>query len=61
MFISLIVSLIVLGLFYWLVTLIPLPSPFPEIIKVVFVIVDVLIVLQAFGVHTGVPIFHFNK
>lgn len=49
MIVSLIVSLIVLGLLYWLVSLIPIPSPFPEIIKVIFIILAVLVVLQAFG------------
>ena len=42
----LVLVLIVLGLFYWLATLIPLPPPFPRIIQVVFVIIAVLYLLS---------------
>lgn len=50
--ITLIVSLVGLGLVYWLVSLIPLPSPFPMIIRVVFIIIAVVYVLNALGVAT---------
>jgi hypothetical protein len=49
--ISLIVALIVLGLLFWLVSLIPLPAPFPMIIKVIFIIIAVVTVLNAFGLN----------
>lgn len=52
MFISLIATIVVLGLLYWLVTLIPLPAPFPNIVAVLFIILAVLIILEAlFGLH----------
>ena len=47
---SLIVYLVILGLIYWLVSLIPLPPPFGQIIRVLFIILAVLAVLSAFGV-----------
>ena len=51
--ITLIVYLIVLGLLYWLVSLIPLPDPFGQIERVLFIILAVLVVLSAFGVVSG--------
>lgn len=57
MLISLIGFIIVLGLVYWLVSLIPLPAPFPTIVKVLFIIIAVLYILHAFGVlNTGITI-----
>ena len=41
-----IIVLIVLGLLYWLATLIPLPVPFPRIIQVVFVIIAALYLIS---------------
>lgn len=51
--ITLIVYLIVLGLIYWLVSLIPLPDPFGLIVRVLFILLAVLVVLSAFGVISG--------
>lgn len=56
MLITLIVYLIVLGLIYWLVSLIPLPSPFGQIVRVLFILVAVVAVLSAFGVMPRLPI-----
>ncbi len=53
--ISLIIALVILGLIYWAVSLIPLPDPFPQIVKVIFIIIAVVYVLNALGVHTGLP------
>lgn len=53
--ISLIISIVVLGLIYWAVSLLPLPEPFPMVIKVLFIILLVVALLNAFGVHTGLP------
>ncbi len=50
MFVSLIATLVVLGLLWYLISLIPLPSPFPEIIKVLFILAAIFVVLGAFGV-----------
>lgn len=57
MLISLIATLIVAGLIYWLITLIPLPSPFPEIIRVVVIIAVVLYLLQFLGIIGGGRLF----
>ena len=51
--ISLIVYLIVLGLLYYLVTLIPLPAPFPQIVQVLFILLAIFVVLSAFGIVSG--------
>lgn len=53
MLISLIVFIIVLGLIYWLVSLIPLPAPFPTIVKVLFIIIAVFYILQALGIFNS--------
>ncbi len=52
MILSLIVTVILIGLLYWIVSLIPLPSPFPTIVMVLFIIWAVLVVLEGlFGIH----------
>ena len=53
--ISLIISIGVLALIYWIDTVIPVPQPFLRIILVVLVIVAVLTVLSAFRIATGLP------
>lgn len=52
--ISLIISIVILGLVYWAVSFIPLPEPFPVIVKVLFIIIAVLLILSAFGIG-GLP------
>ena len=48
---NLILFLFILGVLWWLVTLVPIPYPFPVIIQVLFVILAVLSILQVlFGV-----------
>ena len=55
---ALLVYLVVLGLIYYLVTLLPLPEPFPVVVKIVFVIILILILLSFAGVSfPGTPIF----
>ncbi len=53
--ISLIITIVILGLVYWAVSLIPLPDPFPTIVKILFILIAVMILLQAFGIPTGFP------
>ena len=49
---NLILFLVILGVLWWLITLIPLPHPFPVIIQVLFVILAVLLILSVlFGVN----------
>lgn len=52
---TLIAHLIVLGLVYWLISKIPLPAPIPEMIRVLFIIIAVVYVLNAFGFNLGLP------
>lgn len=56
---SLIVSLIVLGLIFYFIQMIPLAEPFPQIIRVVAIIIAVVLVLQFFGINLGLPTFGF--
>ena len=51
--ITLILWLVVVGLIYWLVSLIPLPPPFPAVIQVCFILLAVLAALSAFGIIGG--------
>lgn len=53
MLISLIIGLVVLGLVYWLLTMLPLPEPIPLILRVVFILIVIVWILQSFGVLTG--------
>ncbi len=53
--VSLLIFIVVLGLIYWAVSLIPLPAPFPTIVQVLFIIIAVIALLQFLGIHTGLP------
>lgn len=54
--ISLIVYLIVLGLIWYLVGMLPLPAPIRQIVNVLFIIVAIVAVLSLFGiVNVGLP------
>lgn len=56
--VSLIVLLVILGLVFYCIELIPMAAPFPTIIRVIAVILALLIVLQFFGFigvgHAGI-------
>jgi hypothetical protein len=51
--ISLIVYLVIFGLIWWLVSLLPLPAPVAQIVRVLFIILLILIVLSVFGIIPG--------
>jgi VIT1/CCC1 family predicted Fe2+/Mn2+ transporter len=53
---SLLATLVVLGIVFYLIELIPMASPFPQIIRVVAVLIAIFIVLNAFGVNTYLPL-----
>jgi hypothetical protein len=54
--VNIIIWLVILGLVWWLIGLIPLPSPIGQIIGVLVIVLAVLIVLSFFGlVNIGVP------
>ncbi len=44
--INLIIVLLVLGVAWWVITLLPLPAPFPLILQVVFVIIALIVVVD---------------
>lgn len=48
--ISLLVFVIVMGLIYWLLTMLPLPEPFKKVALVIFIIICILILLNMIGV-----------
>lgn len=50
---NLILWLVVLGLVWYLIGLLPLPAPIGQIITVVFVLLLILVVLGLFGVVPG--------
>ncbi|MCC6072338.1 Thivi_2564 family membrane protein [Massilia sp. GCM10020059] len=51
--INLIVYLVILGLIWWLVSLLPLPSPIAGIVRVLFIILLIMVVLAVFGIIPG--------
>lgn len=54
---TLILSLIVLGVIFYFIDMIPMAAPFPAIVKAVAVIIAIVLVLQYLGVN--VPL-HLN-
>lgn len=56
--ISLIVFLIVLGLIWWLVKMLPLPAPIDQIVQVLFIILAIVAVLGLFSGY--VPPLHLR-
>jgi len=48
--ITLLATLVVLGLVFYLITLIPMADPFPKIIRIVAIIIAVILVLNALGI-----------
>lgn len=55
--VGLIVTLVVLGLIFYCIELIPMAAPFPTIVRVVAVIIALLLILQFFGIVGGPVIF----
>ncbi len=52
--ISLLVTVVIIGFVCWLlVTLVPLPEPFPRIVIAIACIIVLLMVLRAFGIWDG--------
>lgn len=55
--ISLLITLVVLGVVFYCVSLIPMAEPFPTIIRVLAILIAVLLVLDFLGVHTGIRLY----
>jgi hypothetical protein len=56
MLISLAVGIVIIALIYWVTTLLPLPQPAPKILQVLFIIILILYILQAFGLLGGLSL-----
>lgn len=48
--IGLLITLVILGLIFYCIELIPMAAPFPTIVRVLAIIIALLIVLQFFGI-----------
>jgi hypothetical protein len=54
--VNVIIWLVILGLAYWLIGLIPMPTPFPTLIRIAFILLAIVVILSLFGVfNVGVP------
>jgi hypothetical protein len=51
--INLIVYLIVFGLIWWAVGMLPLPAPVAQIVRILFIILLIFIILSAAGILPG--------
>ena len=51
--ITLVVYIVVIGLLWWLTTLLPLPAPLPLIIQVLFILLAIFALLSVFGIVSG--------
>lgn len=48
---TLLATLIILGLVFYIIGLIPMAEPFPQIIKIVAILVAVVLILDFLGIH----------
>lgn len=55
MLISLLVAVIVIGLIFWLLTMLPIPQPFLNIVKVILVVICIIWLLSFTGFLGGGP------
>ncbi len=66
--VSLLITLLLVGLFYWaftqLIGLIPLPPPIMQVVNVIVVVIITLIVISALagllGAGSGLPTLHWR-
>lgn len=58
--ISLIIALVVLGIIFYLVEMIPMAAPFPTLVRVVAIIIAVVLILQFLGIDVGGSLSRFN-
>ncbi len=49
--ITLLATLIILGLVFYLIEMIPMAEPFPKIIRIVAIIIAVILILNFLGIH----------
>jgi len=58
--VSLIAYLVVFGLIWWLVSMLPLPAPVGKIVQILFIILLILIILSFAGVIPNTQLPRFN-
>lgn len=58
MIVNLVVAILLLALFAYLITLLPIPAPFGSIIHIILVVVAILWTCSAFGLFTILPVPH---
>lgn len=59
--ITVIVFCIVSGLLWWLVSMLPLPEPFPTVIRVCVVLILILILLGALFGGINLPVLNLRR
>lgn len=58
--VSLIAYLVVFGLIWWAISMLPLPAPVAQMVRVLFVILLILIILSVVGIIPGNYLPRFN-
>lgn len=53
---TLLLTLIILGIIFYFIGMIPMAEPFPAIIRAVAVIIAIVLVLQFLGFNLGIPV-----
>jgi hypothetical protein len=51
--ISLIILCVVLGLLWWLISMLPIPEPFGLVVRVCFILLAIIFIVERFGLLTG--------
>jgi hypothetical protein len=62
--ISLLITLVILAIFFWIVQwmigLLGLPEPIGKIVQVLFVLICLIVILRVIGVWGGGPYYYFG-
>lgn len=54
--ISLLITLVILGIVFYCINLIPMAEPYPTVIRIIAILIAVVLVLQFLGVQTGLTL-----
>lgn len=54
--ISLLIFIIIFGLLYWCVTLLPIPQPFRNVALVILILICIIVLLNSLGVVGSAPV-----
>jgi hypothetical protein len=58
--VGLLIFIIIVGLLYWAVSLLPLPQPFKNIALVIVILICIVFLLNALGIVGTGPIVHLR-